>query len=96
MKAIAIKDAVNAWYKAKDHKPKFRSRKDPKRSCYILGSAIKETGIYPRMSGKGLCFSESLPELKMDSRLIWKADKWLRALINTPDNCIVAVAKCSF
>jgi putative transposase len=81
MKAIAIKDAVNAWFKAKNHKPKVCSRKDPKRSCYIPSSAIKETGIDLRMSGKGLCLSESLPELKMDSRLIWKASKWSLSLL---------------
>jgi len=37
-------------------------------------------GIYPRVSGKGLCYSESLPEVLMDSRLIWRTGKWYLAL----------------
>jgi len=57
-----------------------QSRKQPKQSCFIPNSAIKADGIYPRVSGKGLCYSESLPEVLMDSRLIWRTGKWYLAL----------------
>jgi len=79
IKGIAIKEAVNAFFKAKGC-PRFRSRKQPEQSCFIPNSAIKADGIYPRISGKGLRYSESLPESLMDSRLIWRAGKWFLAL----------------
>ena len=79
IKGIAIKEAVNAFFKAKG-RPRFRSRKQPEQSCFIPHSAIKADGIYPRVSGKGLIYSESLPEVLMDSRLIWRAGKWYLAL----------------
>lgn len=75
VKGIAIKDAVNAFFKAKGA-PQFRSRNQPVQSCFIPKSAIKLTGIYPRISGKGLHYSESLPESFLDSRLVWKAGKY--------------------
>ncbi|WP_052314701.1 hypothetical protein [Desulfobacter postgatei] len=37
---------------------------------------LKTNGIYPKVSGKGLKFHESLPEFPMDSRLIWRDEKW--------------------
>jgi putative transposase len=40
IKGIAIKEAVNAFFKAKG-RPKFRSRKQPEQSCFIPNSAIK-------------------------------------------------------
>jgi putative transposase len=79
VKGIAIKEATNAFFKAKG-KPAFRSRKHPEQSCFIPSSAIKEEGIYPRVSGKGLRYAESLPESLMDSRLIWRAGIWFLAL----------------
>ena len=79
IKAIAVKDATAAFYKAKGN-PKFRSRKEPQQSCFIPKDAIKEHGIYPRVSGKGLKYTESLPESKLDSRLIWKAGKYYLAV----------------
>lgn len=75
IKAIAIRDAVKAFFAAKG-KPKYRSRKNPVQSGFIPKSAIKEMGIYPRVSGKGLRYSESLPESFLDSRLVWKAGKY--------------------
>jgi len=75
IKAIAVKEAHQAFWKAKG-KPKFRSRKAPTQSCYIPKSAIKETGIYPRVSGKGLGLSEKLPELPLDSRLVFQYNQW--------------------
>ena len=51
IKGIAVKEAHQAFWKAKGH-PKFRSRKNPTQSCYIPKSVIKKAGIYPRISGK--------------------------------------------
>ncbi|MDO9464681.1 MAG: transposase [bacterium] len=75
IKGIAIKEACNAFWKAKGH-PAFRTRKNPEQSCFIPNSALSIKGIYPRISGKGLCFQESLPDNNRDSRLIWRYEKW--------------------
>jgi putative transposase len=75
IKGIAIKEAHHAFFKAKGH-PRFRSRKKPVQSCFIPKSALKETGIYPKVCGKGLRYGESLPESFLDSRLIWKAGRY--------------------
>jgi len=75
IKGIAIKEACKAFWDAKG-KPKFRSRKNPEQSCFIPKTALKSNGIYPKVSGKGLKFHESLPEFPMDSRLIWRSEKW--------------------
>jgi putative transposase len=72
IKGIAIKEAHSAFFRAKG-RPSFRSRRNPEQSCFIPKTAIKKDGIYPLVSGKGLRYSESLPESLMDSRLIWKA-----------------------
>ena len=79
IKGIAIKDAHQAFYKAKGD-PKFRSRKNPTQTCFIPKTAIKPEGIYPKDSGKGLRYSEPLPESLMDSRLLWRAGKFYIAL----------------
>jgi len=71
IKGIAIKTACTAFWAAKG-RPKFKSRKNPLQTCFIPKSAIKETGIYPRVSGKGLYVAEDLPENLCDSRLIWR------------------------
>jgi putative transposase len=75
IKAIAVKEAHQAYWKAKGH-PRFRSRKAPMQSCYIPKSALKETGIYPTLSGQGLRYSEPLPEIPLDSRLIYQYHEW--------------------
>ena len=79
IKGIAIKEAHNAFFKAKGH-PKFRSRKTSEQSCFIPKSAITQAGIYPRISGAGLYFHEKLPENISDSRLIWRHEKWWIAI----------------
>jgi len=79
IKGIAVKEAHTAYFQAKAH-PKFRSRKNPIQSCYIPKSAIKATGIYPKVSGKGLFLSESYPETPLDSRLICQYHKWFIAV----------------
>ncbi|MCP4344259.1 MAG: transposase [Desulfobacterales bacterium] len=75
IKGIAIKEACEAFWKAKG-RPVFRTRKNPEQSCFIPKTALKNSGIYPRVSGKGLKFHESLPVSPMDSRLIWRDGKW--------------------
>lgn len=75
VKAIAVKESHQAFWKAKGH-PSFRSRKTPTQSCYIPKSAIKDTGIYPRVSGKGLRYNEDLPDVPLDSRLVYQYNEW--------------------
>ncbi|MGC9197108.1 MAG: zinc ribbon domain-containing protein, partial [Syntrophobacteraceae bacterium] len=79
VKAMAVKEAVQAFWKGKGH-PDFRSRKNPEQSCYIPKSAITEAGIYYTVSGRGLRFLEALPEGFLDSRLIWRFGKWWMAI----------------
>lgn len=61
----AIKEAHQAYWKA-SKPPRFRSSKNPTQSYYIPKNAIKACGIYPRVSGKDLRYSESLPETPLD------------------------------
>ena len=75
IKGNAVKEAHQAFWKAKG-KPRFRSRKNPKQSCYIPKTAIKDIGIYPRISGKNLHYREALPEVPLDSRLVYQYNEW--------------------
>lgn len=75
IKGVAVKEAHQAFLKAKG-RPKFRALKNPEQSCFIPKSAIRKTGVYPRVSGKGLFFHEALPECPKDSRLVWRYGKW--------------------
>jgi putative transposase len=75
IKGNAVKEAHQAYWKAKAH-PKFRSRKNPTQSCYIPKSAIKETGIYPHVSGKNLHYIEALPNKPLDGRLVYQYNEW--------------------
>lgn len=53
-------------------------RKKTQTSFYMLGNAITEKGIYPRILGN-LKTAEPLPNKPMDTRIIFKADKfWVR------------------
>lgn len=79
IKAIAVKEAHNAFWKAKG-RPKFRTKKASEQSCYIVNTAIKSKGIYPAKSGKGLFFHGDLPNKCKDSRLIWRYEKWWLAV----------------
>jgi putative transposase len=80
IKGIAIKEACNAFWKAKG-RPKFRSFKNSEQSCFIPKSAIKEAGLYPRVSGKGLKYTESIDFNNIcDSRLVWRAGKYFLSL----------------
>ncbi|MDM8551497.1 transposase [Desulfobacterales bacterium HSG2] len=82
IKGIAVKEAHQAFFKA-NGRPKFRARKNSEQSCFIPKSAIRKTGIYPRISGKGLYFHEDLPECPKDSRLVWRYEKWWLAVPHT-------------
>jgi putative transposase len=83
IKKIAVKDACGAFTSnkvkasktGKPFKMRFKSRKNPRQSCYIPKSAVKADGIYHTKSGK-LFFSEHLPETFGDCRLICKRRKW--------------------
>jgi len=89
IKGIAIKEAHNAFWKAKG-RPKFRSRKNPMQSCFIPKTAIKPAGIYPTISGKGLFYRESLPEIPLDSRLIRQYGEWF---LSVPHKVKTSVAE---
>ena len=89
VKKLAVRDAINALREGKKRVKRgmiprfelsFRSRKNPVQSCFIPATAIKQTGIYPRVSGKGLRYAEPLPESLMDSRLVYRAGKFYLAL----------------
>ncbi len=77
IKSIAIKDACKAVSNAKIkfihtgvlNRCSFKSRKDPKQSCYIPSSAVKDLGIYPTILGE-VKFTESLPKNFGDCRLV--------------------------
>jgi putative transposase len=79
IKGMAIKEACNAFWVAKG-KPTYRTRKSPEQSCFIPSTAVSKTGIYPRISGKGLFYHEPLPDNIRDSRLIWRFEKWWLAV----------------
>jgi putative transposase len=87
VKKMAVSDAYKAFgngcAKAKKTKQafklKFRSKKDPKQSCFIPSSAIKKDGIYVTKSGK-LSMAEAVPENLKDSRLICQNGRWFLAV----------------
>ncbi|WP_293092183.1 transposase [Moorena sp. SIOASIH] len=76
IKSIAIKDACTAVREAKKkykktfqiNRVKFRSRKNPKQSCYIPKSAVSEKGVYHTKLGE-ISYTESLPSNIGDCRL---------------------------
>ena len=84
IKKMAVKEAFDSLFKnikkikklGGSFSLKFKSRKSPVQSCYIPKSAVKESGIYPRISGKGIRYSEKLPEMVLDSRLVLQSGRW--------------------
>ncbi|WP_293106571.1 transposase [Moorena sp. SIO3I6] len=76
IKSIAIKDACTAVREAKKkykktaqiNRVRFRSRKNPKQSCYIPKSAVSLKGIYHTKLGE-ISYSESIPDNIGDCRL---------------------------
>ena len=85
IKRIAVKDAyqtfINGCKKAKNTKQGFKmsykTRKDPRQSCYITKRALKHDGIYHTIAGN-LKISESslLNNEYRDLRLIREYDRW--------------------
>lgn len=83
IKGVAVRDACEAIKEAKRkygkgegfHSVSFRSRHDVRQSVFVPATAIKASGLYPTVSGKGLRFSESLPEAR-DSRLVCEYGRW--------------------
>lgn len=83
IKSLAIKEAINnlkqqkkqAYLNHTKFKMKFKSKKQPQQSCYIPKSAIKNSGIYPRILKK-LKYTEKLPEIIQDSRLVMAYGKF--------------------
>jgi putative transposase len=77
VKKIAIRDACRSYSNEKKKakktgrrfSQKFKSRKDPRQSCYIPKSSVTDFGVYPRIAGK-LRYSEQLPDNAQDSRLV--------------------------
>lgn len=107
IKSIAIRDACEAVSKAKvDYKKtgkfnevKFRNRKKTRQSCYIPKSAIKDSGIYPRIAGQ-LKWTEELPDEFCDSRLFRENGRFFvsipysvqhSGIIENQDNRVVAI-----
>ena len=85
IKKIAVKDCYQSYLtncrKTKKTKQpfslKYRTRKSPEQSCYIPKSALKEAGIYYKISGK-LKYSETewLNSEWCDCRLVKDYDRW--------------------
>ncbi len=83
VKKIAVEDAYKAfangcrkWKKGGEpFSLRFRSRKNPKQSCFIPSSALKGDGIYPRISGN-MEQAEEWPEGARDSRLVFEHGRW--------------------
>jgi putative transposase len=83
VKKIAVEDAFKAFSNGvKKYKKTgevfslgFRSRKDPKQSCFIPSSALRSTGIYPKIAGQ-LKKSEQWPDGARDSRLVFEHGRW--------------------
>lgn len=88
IKKMAVKEAFQSFFTnvkklrklGQPFKLGFKSRKNPVQSCYIPHSAIKATGIYPRISGKGLRYAEEIPALILDSRLVFANNRWYIAI----------------
>lgn len=94
IKGMSVYDAYQAFIiNVKQHKPfnlKFKSRKNPKQSCFIPSSAIKSGGIYVRTSGP-VKMAEALPSNMKDSRLVFENNQWYLTVphsevVNIPEN----------
>ena len=83
IKKISVRDVYlafsNGCKKVKStgeaFKLSYRSRKNPKQSCFIPSSALTNNGIYHTISGT-LKMAELLPVNFKDSRLIYENRKW--------------------
>ncbi len=83
IKRMAVKEAVSCFISCckqskktgKAFSMRYKSKKNPRQSCYLPKSAILEAGIYPRLA-KSMRYAENLPENPMDSRLLYQSGKW--------------------
>ena len=83
VRSIAVKDACEAVKRAKVkykstgkfNEVSFRSRKDVRQSVFLPKSAIGAKGIFTRLLGQ-MRYSEPLPEIKHDCRLVREYGKW--------------------
>ena len=85
VRRIAVRDCyqafINGCKKAKETGEKFRlkykSKKNPTQSCFIPKTAVRELGIYHRISGK-LSYAEKefMQTEYSDCRLIREYDRW--------------------
>jgi putative transposase len=96
IKSLAVEDACKAVTAAKKKyretgkisEVHFKSKRDPRQSINIPGSAILPNGIYPTISGKGLQYVEPLPGKRVgraskngkatmaDGRLLFEYGRW--------------------
>jgi putative transposase len=96
IKSLAVEDACKAVTAAKKKyretgkvsEVHFKTRRDPRQSINIPGSAILPNGIYPTISGKGLHYVEPLPSKRVgkaskngkatmaDGRLLFEYGRW--------------------
>jgi putative transposase len=96
IKSLAVEDACKAVTAAKKKyretglisEVHFKTRRDPRQSINIPGSAILLNGIYPTISGKGLHYVEPLPSKRVgkgskngkatmaDGRLLFEYGRW--------------------
>ena len=95
IKREAIRDAAAARKAAKLKSSKeggfikvsFKSRKDSKKSCYIPSDSITAEGIYPKITGKGLKYTEKLPENLKSSRLVRHFGCWYLCVPYAVERC---------
>jgi putative transposase len=75
VKSLAVEEACKAVKAAKRKfrdtgevsEVHFKTKRDPRQSINIPGSAILPAGIYPKLSGPGLRYAEALPEKRIGS-----------------------------
>lgn len=83
IKSISVRDACKATSNAKKKfiqtkEPQtihFKSKKNPKQSCFIPKSALTDKGLYYTISGC-LKISEKIPDNFSDSRLTYENGRW--------------------
>ena len=83
VKSIAVRDACLAVSAAKRkalrggkfQMCKFKTRRNPKQSCYIPASSVSAIGVYPRLSGV-LKYAENVEKEHGDCRLICDKGRW--------------------
>lgn len=83
VRAIAVKEACIAVQNAKRkyrqtgqlNKVSFRSRKAPSQSIFVIRDSMGRDSVFKRHLGK-MQFSEELPDIRHDCRLVYEYGKW--------------------